>query len=34
MAARLEEAGGLLIGAQWDSPVLRSLGSEPLLGPG
>ena len=30
MAARLEEAGGLLIDAQWDNPVLRSLGAEPM----
>ena len=30
MSARLEEAGGLLIDAQWDSPFLRSLGAEPL----
>ena len=30
MAARLEEAGGLLIDAQWDSPFLRSLGAEPV----
>jgi len=28
MAARLAEAGGLLIDAQWDSPFLRSLGAE------
>jgi leucyl/phenylalanyl-tRNA---protein transferase len=30
MAARLEEAGGLVIDAQWDSPFLRSLGAEPV----
>ena len=30
MAARLEEAGGLLIDARWDSPFLRSLGAEPV----
>ena len=30
MAARLGQAGGLLIDAQWDSPFLRSLGAEPL----
>jgi leucyl/phenylalanyl-tRNA--protein transferase len=30
MAARLEEAGGLLIDAQWDSPFLRSIGAEPV----
>jgi len=30
MAARLAEAGGVLIDAQWDSPFLRSLGAEPL----
>jgi len=28
MAARLAEAGGLLIDAQQDSPFLRSLGAE------
>jgi leucyl/phenylalanyl-tRNA--protein transferase len=30
MAARLEEAGGLPIDAQCDSPFLRSLGAEPV----
>jgi leucyl/phenylalanyl-tRNA---protein transferase len=30
MAARLAEAGGVLIDAQWDSPFLRSLGAVPL----
>lgn len=30
MAARLAEAGGTLIDAQWDSPFLRSLGAEPM----
>jgi leucyl/phenylalanyl-tRNA---protein transferase len=30
MAARLEQAGGELIDAQWDSPFLRSLGAEPV----
>jgi leucyl/phenylalanyl-tRNA---protein transferase len=30
MAAWLEEAGGLLIDAQWDSLFLRSLGAEPV----
>jgi len=30
MAARLAEAGGLLIDAQQDSPFLRSLGAEPM----
>ncbi|HTX28401.1 MAG TPA: leucyl/phenylalanyl-tRNA--protein transferase [Streptosporangiaceae bacterium] len=30
MAARLALAGGLLVDAQWDSPLLRSLGAEPL----
>jgi leucyl/phenylalanyl-tRNA---protein transferase len=30
MAARLARAGGLLVDAQWDSPLLRSLGAEPL----
>ena len=30
MAARLEEAGGLLIDAQWDSPFLRYIGAEPV----
>jgi leucyl/phenylalanyl-tRNA---protein transferase len=30
MAARLAQAGGLLIDAQWDSPFLRSLGAEPM----
>jgi leucyl/phenylalanyl-tRNA--protein transferase len=30
MAARLEEAGGLLIDTQWDSPFLRSIGAEPV----
>jgi len=28
MAARLAEAGGTLVDAQWDSPFLRSLGAE------
>jgi leucyl/phenylalanyl-tRNA--protein transferase len=28
MAARLTEAGGTLLDAQWDSPFLRSLGAE------
>ena len=31
MAARLKEAGGLLIDTQWDSPFLRSLGAVPVL---
>jgi leucyl/phenylalanyl-tRNA--protein transferase len=30
MSARLAEAGGTLIDAQWDSPFLRSLGAVPL----
>jgi leucyl/phenylalanyl-tRNA--protein transferase len=30
MAARLGQAGGLLIDAQWDSPFLRSLGAAPM----
>jgi leucyl/phenylalanyl-tRNA--protein transferase len=30
MAARLAEAGGLLIDAQWDSAFLRSLGAGPM----
>jgi leucyl/phenylalanyl-tRNA--protein transferase len=30
MAARLGQAGGVLIDAQWDSPFLRSLGAEPV----
>jgi leucyl/phenylalanyl-tRNA--protein transferase len=30
MAARLGQAGGLLIDAQWDSPYLRSLGAVPV----
>jgi leucyl/phenylalanyl-tRNA--protein transferase len=30
MAAGLEEAGGLLIDTQWDSPFLRSIGAEPV----
>lgn len=30
MAARLAEAGGLLIDAQWDSEFLRSLGAGPM----
>jgi leucyl/phenylalanyl-tRNA---protein transferase len=30
MAARLGQAGGALIDAQWDSPFLRSLGAEPV----
>ena len=30
MAARLEEAGGLLIDAQWDNPFRCSLGVEPV----
>jgi leucyl/phenylalanyl-tRNA--protein transferase len=30
MAARLELAGGTLVDAQWDSPFLRSLGTEPM----
>ena len=30
MTARLEEAGGLLIGAQRDSPFLCSLGAGPV----
>ena len=30
MTARLEEAGGLLIDAQWDRPFLCSLGAVPL----
>ena len=30
MAARLAEAGGELIDAQWDSPFLRSLGALPM----
>ena len=29
MAVRLEEAVGLLIDAQWDSPFLRPLGAGP-----
>jgi leucyl/phenylalanyl-tRNA---protein transferase len=29
MAAQLEEADGLIIDAQWDSPFLRSLGAGP-----
>jgi leucyl/phenylalanyl-tRNA--protein transferase len=30
MAARLEEAGGLLIDVQWDSPFLCSLAAAPV----
>ena len=30
MAARLDQAGGQLIDAQWDTPFLRSLGAEPM----
>ena len=30
MAARLHQAGGQLIDAQWDSPFLRSLGAVPV----
>jgi leucyl/phenylalanyl-tRNA---protein transferase len=30
LAARLAEAGGAVIDAQWDSPFLRSLGAEPV----
>jgi leucyl/phenylalanyl-tRNA--protein transferase len=30
MAARFATAGGRTIDAQWDSPLLRSLGAEPL----
>jgi leucyl/phenylalanyl-tRNA--protein transferase len=30
MAARLGLAGGMLVDAQWDSPFLRSLGTEPV----
>jgi len=30
MSARLAEAGGTIIDAQWDSPFLRSLGAIPL----
>jgi leucyl/phenylalanyl-tRNA--protein transferase len=30
MAARLGEAGGVLVDAQWDSPFLRSLGAAPM----
>ena len=30
MAARLGEAGGVAIDAQWDSPFLRGLGAEPV----
>jgi leucyl/phenylalanyl-tRNA--protein transferase len=30
MLARLEEAGGTVIDAQWDSPFLRSLGAVPI----
>ena len=30
MAARLGEAGGEVIDAQWDSPFLRGLGAEPV----
>jgi len=30
MAARLGQAGGLLIDAQWDTPFLRSLGAAPV----
>ena len=30
MAARLAAAGGVLIDAQWDSPLLRSLGAVPM----
>jgi hypothetical protein len=30
MAARLEEAGGLLIDAEWDDPFRCSLGVEPM----
>jgi leucyl/phenylalanyl-tRNA---protein transferase len=30
MGARLAEAGGTIVDAQWDSPFLRSLGAEPV----
>ena len=30
MSARLMAAGGVLIDAQWDSPLLRSLGAAPM----
>jgi leucyl/phenylalanyl-tRNA---protein transferase len=30
LAARLAQAGGVAIDAQWDSPFLRSLGAEPM----
>jgi leucyl/phenylalanyl-tRNA---protein transferase len=30
LAARLGQAGGLLLDAQWDSPFLRSLGAAPM----
>jgi leucyl/phenylalanyl-tRNA--protein transferase len=30
MLARLAEAGGTVIDAQWDSPFLRSLGAAPI----
>jgi leucyl/phenylalanyl-tRNA--protein transferase len=30
MARRLDQAGGLVVDAQWDSPFLRSLGAEPI----
>jgi leucyl/phenylalanyl-tRNA--protein transferase len=30
LAARLGQAGGLLVDAQWDSPFLRSLGAAPM----
>jgi len=30
MSARLEAAGGVLIDAQWDGPLLRSLGAAPM----
>ena len=30
MSARLAAAGGVLIDAQWDSPLLRSLGARPM----
>jgi leucyl/phenylalanyl-tRNA--protein transferase len=30
MFARLAEAGGTVIDAQWDSPFLRSLGAAPI----
>ncbi len=30
MSARLMAAGGVLIDAQWDGPLLRSLGAAPM----